>query len=290
MSFLAALVLLQSDPMHLNIGTPGDVAVSPGQIVSTESGKEVTPADIARAARGKAWVFLGENHATAPHQNLHAAVIEALVKDGRHVVVGMEMMTRPKQASLDAWVHGDLLRTQFIDQGEWKTQWGYPFKYYEPIFEVCRDNHVPMVALNVPRDWVRQVGRGGFAGLDTKAKADLPAEMSLDNKNHRDVFTALIGGHPMAGPRGENMYAAQVLWDEGMADTAIKYRAKFADKDTVFVVMAGSGHVMYRQGINYRIAKRNQGDGVTVVMGQANTSVKVSKGLGDFVFISPESK
>ena len=290
MPILAALLLMQTDPMRLPIGTPGEITVRPGQMVSTVDGHEVNAQDIAKSARSKKWVFLGENHATAHHQNLHAAVIKALVDDGRTVFVGMEMMTRPKQSALDAWVQGDLMRTQFIDKGEWKTQWGYPFSFYEPIFEVCRENKVPMVALNVPRDWVRNVGKSGFAGLDAAAKAALPAEMTLDNKDHRSVFTALMGGHPMTGPRGENVYSAQVLWDEGMADTAIKYMSKIRDSKAVFVVLAGSGHVMYRQGINYRVNRRLQDEGVTVVMGQATGPIQVSKGIGDFVFISPEAK
>ena len=79
------------------------------------------------------------------------------------------------------------------------------------------------------------------------------------------------------------MYAAQVLWDEGMADTAIKLRGEAE----VFVVLAGSGHVMYGQGINYRIASRGQGTGVIVVMTQSSEPIQSSRGVGDFVFVTP---
>jgi uncharacterized iron-regulated protein len=73
-----------------------------------------------------------------------------------------------------------------------------------------------------------------------------------------------------------------------MADTAIKYLAGHRpNSKTIFVIIAGSGHVMYRQGINYRIDKRKAGDGITIVMLQSNEAIPVSNGLADFVLVSP---
>jgi uncharacterized iron-regulated protein len=102
------------------------------------------------------------------------------------------------------------------------------------------------------------------------------------------VFDGLMGGHPMPGTQGDNIYAAQVLWDEGMADTAIKWMERYGDDQTVFVVIAGAGHIMYRQGINWRIDRRTKKRGVTVVMGQDKEAALVARGLGDFVYITEE--
>jgi uncharacterized iron-regulated protein len=147
---------------------------------------------------------------------------------------------------------------------------------------------LPMVALNVPRDWVRQVGRKGLSGLTTEQRLQLPNEIFLGNQAHKIVFNGLMGGHPMTGPQGDNIYAAQVLWDEGMADTAVKWMERFGDDKTVFVVIAGAGHIMYNQGINYRIDRRKKGRGITVVMGQATGPLQVARGLGDFVYVTRE--
>ena len=115
-------------------------------------------------------------------------------------------------------------------------------------------------------------------------RAQLPKEISLDNADHKMVFDSLMGGHAMS----PNIYSAQVLWDEGMADTALKYLdTHHPNRRTVFVVIAGSGHVMYRQGINYRITKRHGGEGVTVVMIDSNEPVPVANGIGDFVIVMP---
>jgi uncharacterized iron-regulated protein len=217
-------------------------------------------------------------------------VIQALAKAGRDVVVGFEMFTRPVQDKLNPWSLGWWSEEEFIRQSEWKTQWGFDYALYKPIFDVVRQNRLPMVALNVPRDWVRRVGRTGASGLTAEEQSQVPP-IDTTNAQHREVFNALMGGHPMTGPQGENIYSAQVLWDIGMADSALKYLdSRVNNSKTVFVVVAGSGHVMYRQAINYRIKQRTGEDGVTVVMTESNDPVTVSLGVGDFVYVSQADK
>lgn len=240
--------------------------------------------DIAKAADRKLFVYLGEEHATEPDQLMHAAIIQALVRRGRHVVVGLEMIQRPKQSVLDQWTAGSIAEDEFLKQVDWKGQWGYDYSYYRPIFDTVQRFKLPLIGLNIPRDWVRTVGKGGFQALKPDDRTQLPTEMSLDNADHKKVFDSLMGGHAMSS----NIYSAQVLWDEGMSDTALKYlEAHKPSSRTVFVVIAGSGHVMYRQGINYRVAKRKGGDGITLVMLDSNEPVSVSNGIADFVMVMP---
>ncbi len=292
---LSALVLApfqnEVDPNRLPIGRKGEQTVAVGEITDLANGRSATAKNVAEAARGKRFVFLGENHATTAHQQLEADVIQALLDDGREVVVGLEMYTRPKQDWLDQWSQGKLSETDFVNKSDWKGQWGFDYSFYRPVFEVARKSKVPMVALNVPRDWVRVVGREGYSALTTEQKLQLPANLGEPAPDHKAVFDALMGGHPMAGPRGDNMYSAQVLWDQGMADTAVKYLDRIpASPKTVFVVIAGSGHVMYGQGINGRIEKQKAGKGVTLVMIQSPEQTKVSKGLADFVYVTKPVK
>jgi uncharacterized iron-regulated protein len=285
------LVLTQADPNILPIGAKGDLTIEPGYLVETKSGKQVTLVDFAKACRGKRFVFLGENHATKPHQMMEEAVVRALSDSGLKPTVGVEFFQRPKQDILDLWSTGALTETDFLSQSEWKAQWGYSYDYYRPLFDVIRERKMPVVGLNVPRDWVRKVGKGGFDALPLSAKIQLPADMFLGNTQHRAVFDSLMGGHDM-GPSTANIYAAQVLWDEGMADTAAKYlQVRKPANEDVFVVIAGSGHIMYGQGINYRLAKRRAGNGVSLVMLQSPTSVKIARGIADYVYVTtPEKK
>jgi uncharacterized iron-regulated protein len=52
--------------------------------------------------------------------------------------------------------------------------------------------------------------------------------------------------HPVSGKAMNNMYEAQTLWDEYMADTAAKYLTKRGGK---MVLLAGSRHIESRDGM-----------------------------------------
>jgi uncharacterized iron-regulated protein len=208
---------------------------------------------------------------------MQADIIRALAASGRHVVVGMEMFTRPVQSNLAGWTLGWYSEPEFIEKSDWKKQWGFPYELYKPIFDAAKDLKLPIVALNVPRDWVRSVA---------DQRAELPAKLDLSNKAHRGIFEAMMGGHPVTGTAMDNMYSAQVLWDEGMSDTAVKYMLGQSSPKTVMVVIAGSGHVMYGQGINWRVRKRTADSGVTVVMGEDDNAREVSRGVGDFFYLT----
>ena len=266
------------------MGSSKLISVKAGKLVELRSGRTVSPEEIAKAAEGTRFVYLGEEHNNLAHHQMQAAIIRALAADGRHVVIGMEQFTRPVQPSLAGWTMGWYSEDEFISKSDWKNQWGMPYELYKPIFDAAKELQLPIVALNIPRAWVHSVGQGGLAALTPEEKGQLPAEIDLNNKAHKDVFLAMIGGHPMTGM--DNMYAAQVLWDTGMADTAVKYMADRPSPKTVMVVIAGSGHVMYHEGINWRVAKRTGDPGLTVVMGEDVGDRKVSQGVGDYFYLT----
>ena len=276
------------DPLLLDIGSRKRVKVEVNQMVDLSNGKAVSPADIAHAAENTRYVYLGEEHADALHHQMQANIIRALAADGRRVVIGMEQFTRPVQDSLAGWTLGWYTDDQFIEKSDWKHQWGMDYSLYKPIFDASKELQLPLVALNIPRDWVHNVAQKGLDGLTEDQKSQLPAAIDLKNQTHQQVFQALIGGHPMTGM--ENMYAAQVLWDTGMSDTAVKYMTGVTSPKTVMVVIAGAGHVMYKQGINWRVKGRTGDLGLTVVMGEDDKPRDVSAGVGDYFYLTPPVK
>jgi uncharacterized iron-regulated protein len=244
--------------------------------------------DLLRTTQGVRYLLVGESHTNADHHRFQARVINALVDTGRPVIVGLEMFTRPNQVNLAPMSLGKWDDKTFQEQADWKNQWGFDYALYKPIFDVIRERRLPMVALNVPRDWVRSVGRGGLAALSEEQRSQLP-EIYLGNASHRSVFDALMGGHPPSGAQGENIYAAQVLWDEAMADSAIK-AMRWRGRQSIMVVVAGSGHVMYDQGIGYRITRQSGEPSVSVVCIEGDKPREVSRGIARFVYMSPAAK
>lgn len=271
------------DHLLLPIGAKGSRIVRPG-LTDMRTGKQVTMKQFAEAAKGYRYVLIGESHDNFLHHQLQADLISALAEAGRSVSVGFEMFTRPVQSELMEWSGGNQSEDAFIVKSDWKKQWGFDFALYRPIFAAVRKYKLPMVALNVPRDWVRAVGKNGPSGLPEEAKGQVP-DLYLDNTDHKKVFEAMLGGHPM-GPSMNNMYAGQVLWDEGMADTAIKYMSNYPSENRVMAICAGSGHILYSQGINYRIQRRTGEKTLSVVCVDSDEPRSVANGIGEYVFLS----
>ena len=237
---------------------------------------------IAKAADGVQYLIFGESHDNRPHKEAVAEIMQALNARGRSVVLGLEMFTRPNQKNLDPWTMGFWNETQFQTEARWKDEWGFDYSIYKPAFDTVRELRIPMVALNVPRDWVRAVGKSGPSGLPAEAVGQIPP-IDVTNANHRMVFDGLMGGHPMTGAQGANIYAAQVLWDTAMADSALKGMARWSNNPKrIMVILAGSGHALYRQAINYRLMKEGGAQSLTVIGLDGTEARVVRASIGDF--------
>lgn len=268
------------DPYRLALGRSGEVNAREG-FVRTSDGTAVGIEAVVKSARGVQYVLVGENHETPRHHQLQADIVQALVDDGRHVIVGFEMFTRDKQAWMNPLTVGRVSVDEFESYADWKTQWGFAYSAYRPIFQVVADNRLPMAALNVPRDWIRQIGREGPSSVTAERRAWVPP-LDLSQTGHRAVFESLMGGHPITGAQGENIYAAQVAWDTGMARSALDMM-EGRDNRWVMVIMAGVGHVMFDQGINLRLKTLANEKSISVIALPAETE-RVSKGIGDFIY------
>lgn len=269
------------DVLRLPIGPAREVKIGPGYY-DMATGKASSAMQIAKAADGVQFLVFGESHDSRTHKEAVAEIMKALNDRGREVVLGLEMFTRPNQRNLDPWTMGMWSESQFQAEANWKQEWGFDYSIYKPTFDTVRELRIPMVALNVPRDWVRAVGRSGVAGLPAEAKGQFP-DIDTSNANHRMVFNGLMGGHPMTGAQGENIYSAQVLWDTAMADSALKGMARWSSSPRrIMVILAGSGHALYGQAINYRLMQQAGAKSVTVIGIDGKESRIVRSGIGDF--------
>jgi uncharacterized iron-regulated protein len=277
-------------PFALPLGDPaykGKTAVLRPGLFDLRSGCRATVEEVAAAADGAAFVFVGESHDNAEHHRFQAEVIRALADRGRNVIVGMEMFPTSSQHALNLWTLGKVSEEEFIKQSEWESVWGFDYALYKPIFDVVRQRGLRMVGLNVPREWAAKVAREGPGALTPGERGDMP-DLDLTNAEHRKLFEAMLGGaggHMM----GENVYAAQVLWDTAMAHAALKYWERTSrTAGTVFVVLAGSGHVAYGLGIEYRLRQQADLPALTIMAldSEPGEPVTVSRSLADFVLVT----
>lgn len=200
-------------------------------------------------------VFVGEQHDRLDHHVIQLDVIEYLHSLGTPLAIGLEFFQQPFQATLDAYVAGRIDEQEMLEKTEYFSRWAFDYRLYAPILRFARENSIPLVALNVPSDIVRQTSREGLASLDARQASFVPKDIDRNVIDYeariRDSFEAHEGIDMGAL---DNFIDAQLLWDEGMAEAAASYLLEQPER--LLVILAGAGHIEYRTGIPVRLERR----------------------------------
>ena len=203
-------------------------------------------------------VYLAEEHANAQDHLAQLRIASRLRERNPDIVIGLEMVQRPFQDVLDRYITGDVSEAELRQQIEYDARWGYGWKFYAPIFRFAKIYQIPLLALNTPTEITRRVARGGLGSLSDADFRYVPpvADIKTDNQAYRaqleEVF-AQHGGHGNS-EAFENFFAAQVLWDETMAEKVAEHH--LAQPRSQIIVLAGAGHIDNGYGIPERVARR----------------------------------
>jgi aminopeptidase N len=266
------------------------LTATPGVFLSAAKGKAVPFEKMIGELKRCRLVYVGETHDSLPIHNLQASVVEGLIRAGARISIGLEMLPAGLQPVLDRWSGGELTEDEFIRDARWYLTWNFNFGYYRPIFRLARDNKIPIVALNAPREVIAKIRMMGWDALSDEEKALVP-KPGLDNRDHRTLIRTIFESDeipPQMKGAGldqmfEALYRAQSAWDEVMAANAVRF---VRESGTTMVVLAGSGHLFYNLGINRRAFEAAHWPAATVIsvpVPQAEPSVRISRGLADYI-------
>jgi uncharacterized iron-regulated protein len=200
-------------------------------------------------------IFVGETHDRYEDHLNQLAVIEGLHARGRPLAIGLEFFQQPYQDALDAYVAGEIDEHAFLRQTQYYDRWRFDYRLYRPILQFARENRIPLIALNLESELTRRVGEVGIDGLTPEERARIPSEIDRSDPSYRERIEAVFAMHPSERQQDvEHFIEVQLLWDEGMAERAAAYLE--AHPERTLVVLAGSGHLEYGQGIPKRLARR----------------------------------
>ncbi len=252
---------------------PADCVPRGTWVVPTQQGPTLTPAiEVLERATRASIVLLGEQHDSTAHHRWQRESLEALHAVRSNMVLGFEMFPRRLQPVLDRWVAGTLRPSEFLAQAEWKNVWGFDEKLYLPLFEFARDRRVPMLALNVERALVREVGKVGFDAVPeaTRAGVTRPAAPS---EAYVDWLFDIFGKHRKPDPAKpaltrddagfRRFVDAQQTWDRAMAQVLVQ-AVQRADRPLVVGVM-GSGHLVRGFGVPHQLRDLGVRDAVVLL-------------------------
>lgn len=200
-------------------------------------------------------VFVGEQHDRYEHHLMQLEIIRRLHQRDPRLAIGMEIFQQPFQSWLDAFVAGELSEAELLRNTEYYSRWRFDFRLYAPILRFAREQHLPVVALNLPQELTRKVGRGGLESLSEEERAQVPAEIDRSDADYVERLAQVFDHHPHINKQSfDHFLEVQLLWDEGMAERAAEYLRGHPDHR--MVVLAGSGHLAYASGIPQRLLRR----------------------------------
>jgi uncharacterized iron-regulated protein len=246
---------------HSTVTTPGDVEQAFSRVPAYDglnaSGRLTQDALYALFDRQPV-VCLGETHDALLDHVVQRAVVDRWAKRaadlGVTLGVALEMLPRTAQTPLDAYARGNISEAAFLEQTDWQRSWGFPFESYRPVLQAAIRWRSPLLALNAARSLTRQIAREGLAAGRASAGESFP-ELVLDDAEHRAFFAAAMGQH--AGDLHgdlEKYYAAQVTWDETMAESAARWLGS-QGPNAQLLILAGAGHC-HRSAIPRRLERR----------------------------------
>ena len=170
------------------------------------------------------------------------------------------MFQRPFQPILDRYLEGKIDEDRLREQTEYETRWGFDWEFYAPILRFAIAHQIPLIALNTPAEITTQVAESGIDSLEGDDFLYIPplADIRLDNREYRQRLDKIYRQHVENGQGNskdaDNFFAAQVLWDETMADAIAQYYRDFPRSQ--IAVLVGKAHVMYDYAIPDRVARR----------------------------------
>jgi len=221
-------------------------------------------------------LFVGEAHDRYEDHLNQLAIIRGLHERGADLAIGMEMFQQPFQSALDAYIAGEIDEDEMLRRTDYFERWRFDYRLYRPILRFAREQSIPIIALNLEREITTKVGDGGLEGLSPEERARIPTLIERDDPAYRERVKAVFDLHPKPGKESaegkgpaegkeltqtqddgkafERFLSVQLLWDEGMAERAARFLQDYPGKR--MVILAGSGHLEYGQGIPKRLQRR----------------------------------
>jgi len=184
---------------------------------------------------------------------------------------------------VDDYLAGRIDEYAFLKKTEYFSRWRYDYNLYKPIIDYLKQQRIPLIALNIQGDLTRKVAREGMYDLPDNQKKQLPSDMNFSNETYRkDLNKVFVVHNNQEDLKDFNYFLqAQMVWDEGMAESAYGFLANHPEHK--MVILAGNGHVRHKYGIPDRLYRRNHEPFTVVVQDE-----EIKDGVADYVLLTTE--
>jgi len=262
----------------------GDKNLPPDRIIDLKTGRVLTLEELADRLSAVRVVFLGEIHSHAAQHRHQLEIIRKLHARDPRLAVALEVFARPHQDLLDLWVNGQLGEEDFKKKVQGRILDLDTFEVYFPLFQWAGETRTPLLALNAPRSMVAKVAASGLAGLSEEERQAVAGDLRFGPEAYRRRVATAFSRH--AAKNLDHFFAAQVVWDETMAETLAGYLTSPSGRDRRAVVICGNEHVIYGYGVPERTVRRLPVPQARLLMLLTSDAETLTSEAGDFVWVT----
>lgn len=198
------------------------------RFIAAQSGKEIPLPKLAKQLKKYDVVFFGEYHDDAAIHLAQRELLPQLYARGKRLMVSFEMFERDAQPALNAYLKSEITEEAFLAAAR---PWPNYATDYRPLLEFAKSKGLVCIAANVPRYLAGKAVRNGLgfiADLPDSEKILVALEVNAPEGKYRDYFLQTIAGNMAHGDPGspefyQNMYYAQCIKDDTMAESLVQY-------------------------------------------------------------------
>ncbi|WFB49095.1 ChaN family lipoprotein [Vibrio coralliilyticus] len=206
-------------------------------------------------------ILVGEWHTHSGVHRFQTDLVKALVSQGHNVAVSMEQFSRDSQDIVNQYLAGEIGEQTLIKNA---SAWPNYESDYRALVELAKANQVDVIAANAPKPIVRCIGRQGVGYLDKlspEQRANVAEKVNVASSPYKDKFMASM--HHGKPEQTEKQFAAQVTWDETMAESMTRYLEQNPSKQIIHI--AGKFHIENGLGTKTSILSRKPDLRVVVI-------------------------
>ncbi len=93
-------------------------------------------------------ILMGDYHTFAQSQKAALRLLRELVTSDPGIALGFEMVPAEHQPALDAFLSGKLTETDFLSRISYKSNWGFAWEHFKPLFDFAREHKLQILGLN----------------------------------------------------------------------------------------------------------------------------------------------
>jgi len=233
-------------------------------------------------------IFIGDHHDSKTLHVKIAELIKSLHKRGFDIHLANEWFTPNDNALLDRYAQSTIHEATFLEVVGWKSNAGYPFESFSPIYEAIKESNGTLYGINLNRNERKMISEQNLSAMTPEFRSFYDG-LDLNVSSHRQ-FLAPFFEYCHRMKKGEDaltckerMYRVQVAWDSKMArESLLLAKSVLKTPKDKLIVFAGAFHLSSHLGVDMRFSRESNLLHVTLLP-SLRPQEPIDLGYSDFV-------